>query len=575
MNNIYAQEQEKRNRPIKVAFYARVSTEHEVQTYALGNQIQWYDDLATKHQNWIVVDKYIDEGITGTQTTKRPAFLKMIEDAKRGKFNLIVTREVSRFARNVVDCLTTARELKANNVEIYFVQEEIWTMENKGEIELTYRAMFAQDESRKMSDRILAGLEMSKKNGVIFGSGNILGYDKVNGMYIINKEQADTVKIIFDMYANGKGIAMIRDKLVERKRKNSSGNYSWDTGKINRILKNTTYKGVLTYNQSYRNNYLEQKVIKNKDKSKLMHVKGNYEPIISEEQFDYCQRLLESRIHKRTFIKDGEVQLKTVNSNKADNVWSRKIKCKCGASMRRDKWNLRADGKRPYGFKCYNQLNKGADKLKLTDAGYCNLHAISSWEFDLMGIMIFSRLWRSKSILDYSASQLIKDNSIKKEDNDKKCDNLRVEIKDKERKLDRILRLRVDGEINSEEYKTLKGKLSNEKEELEQRLDMLLANVCGVNDNLITQEDAVKYLKACVSSNVEELNEILIDRFVTRIQVVSESKFVWYMSVRENTETPKETTFTIPFNTAKSFRIKHNNTLHKNKYEEIRVKVVY
>ena len=137
MNNIYAQEQEKRNRPIKVAFYARVSTEHEAQTYALGNQIQWYDDLATKHQNWIVVDKYIDEGITGTQTTKRPAFLKMIEDAKRGKFNLIVTREVSRFARNVVDCLTTARELKSNNVEIYFVQEEIWTMENKGEIELT------------------------------------------------------------------------------------------------------------------------------------------------------------------------------------------------------------------------------------------------------------------------------------------------------------------------------------------------------------------------------------------------------------------------------------------------------
>ena len=129
-----------RNRPRNIVFYGRVSTEHEAQLSALENQMQWYDDQLRYHPNWTVVGKYIDEGITGTQAKKRPAFLRMLEDARSGKFDLIVTREVCRFARNTVDTLVHTRELKNIGVEVYFVEDNIWTMAGDGELRLSLMA---------------------------------------------------------------------------------------------------------------------------------------------------------------------------------------------------------------------------------------------------------------------------------------------------------------------------------------------------------------------------------------------------------------------------------------------------
>ena len=152
-----------RNRERKVVFYGRVSTEHEAQISALGNQIQWYDEQAKNHSNWTIIDKYIDEGITGTQAKKRPAFLKMIDDAKEKRFDLIVTREVCRFARNTVDTLVTTRELKNIGIEVYFVEDNIWTMDGDGELRLSLMATLAQEESRKVSERVKAGQQISRE----------------------------------------------------------------------------------------------------------------------------------------------------------------------------------------------------------------------------------------------------------------------------------------------------------------------------------------------------------------------------------------------------------------------------
>ena len=150
-----------RNRPRKVVFYGRVSTEHEAQLSALENQMQWYEDIAKRYPNWQVVDKYIDEGITGTQAKKRPAFMKMIADAETKKFDLIVTREVCRFARNTVDTLTHTRALKNLDIEVFFVDDNIWTMDGDGELRLTIMATLAQEESRKVSERVKAGQKIS------------------------------------------------------------------------------------------------------------------------------------------------------------------------------------------------------------------------------------------------------------------------------------------------------------------------------------------------------------------------------------------------------------------------------
>ena len=214
-----------RARQRKVVFYGRVSTEHEAQLSALENQMQWYDDVANRNPNWYVIKKYIDEGITGTQAKKRPAFLRMIQDAKQKKFDLIVTREVCRFARNTVDTLVVTRELKEYGIEVYFVEDNIWTMDGDGELRLTIMATLAQEESRKISERVRAGQKISRDKGVLYGSGNILGYDrdKAKGTYVINEEQAETVRMIYDMYYAGNGISQIRDEMVRSKRKDSSG----------------------------------------------------------------------------------------------------------------------------------------------------------------------------------------------------------------------------------------------------------------------------------------------------------------------------------------------------------------
>ena len=212
-----------RARQRKVVFYGRVSTEHEAQLSALENQMQWYDDVANRNPNLYVIKKYIDEGITGTQAKKRPAFLKMLQDAKQKKFDLIVTREVCRFARNTVDTLVVTRELKEYGIEVYFVEDNIWTMDGDGELRLTIMATLAQDESRKISERVKAGQQVSRMNKMLYGNGNILGYKRVGDTYVTEPEQAETVRMIYGWYLQGDGMRTIMGKLIENKRKCASG----------------------------------------------------------------------------------------------------------------------------------------------------------------------------------------------------------------------------------------------------------------------------------------------------------------------------------------------------------------
>lgn len=208
----------------KVAIYARVSTEHEAQISALGNQIQYYDEILKTHQDWQLIARYIDEGITGTSTRKRPNFMRMINDAEKGHFDLIVTREVSRFARNTVDALQEIRKLKKIGVEVYFTEDNIWTFnDDDGELKLTLMATLAQNESKKLSQRIKAGQTITFQNGVFYGNGNILGYDRVGKNAVINEEQAEIVRYIYSEFLKGKGTTEIATSLEKQGALTSTG----------------------------------------------------------------------------------------------------------------------------------------------------------------------------------------------------------------------------------------------------------------------------------------------------------------------------------------------------------------
>ena len=188
---------------------------------------------------------------------KNKHILDKVEDAKQKKFDLIVTREVCRFARNTVDTLVITRELKEYGVEVFFVEDNIWTMDGDGELRLSLMATLAQEESRKTSERVRAGQKISRDNGVLYGNGNIIGYDldKAKGTYVINTEQAETVRIIFDLYSKGYGEKKITTELCRLKRKDGVGKVAWSCSKVSRILRNATYKGYKVYLKSFCNNY--------------------------------------------------------------------------------------------------------------------------------------------------------------------------------------------------------------------------------------------------------------------------------------------------------------------------------
>lgn len=201
-------------------------------------------------------------------------------------------------------------------------------MDNEDEMILTIRAMVAQEESRKMSERIKAGQAISRKNGVIYGSGNLLGYDRVGDTYFINPEQAETVRMIFNMYEAGFGLQKIRNELIRKERKNSSGLIKWDNTRILRCLHNSAYKGVVAYNKSHRNNYLEQKVIINRNEETFEYVTANFEPIISAEQWEHCKQIRESKRQLRLVNVDGKAKMQYFGIHKSGNVWTKKLRCR-------------------------------------------------------------------------------------------------------------------------------------------------------------------------------------------------------------------------------------------------------
>ena len=212
--SFYPKKQENGGKNMRVAVYARVSTEHEAQINALENQLEWYKIECSRHSDWEIVEVYVDQGITGTQAQKRPEFLRMMEDAKKGKFDLIITREVSRFARNTVDALSYTRQMKAMGVDVLFINDGINTAADDGELRLSLMSSMAQDESRKISERVKAGQKISRERHILYGNGNILGFRRENGTYVPEPEQAETVRLIFQMYSTGEnGLVKIVNEL--------------------------------------------------------------------------------------------------------------------------------------------------------------------------------------------------------------------------------------------------------------------------------------------------------------------------------------------------------------------------
>ena len=531
----------------RVVIYARVSTEHEAQISALENQVQYYDELLGRHPEWELVERYIDEGITGTSINKREGFLRMMQDAKDRRFDLIVTREVSRFARNTVDTLQQTRILKTYGVEVWFTEDNIWTLNDEdGELRLSIMATLAQNESKKISQRVKAGQMISFKNGVLYGNGNILGYDRVDGNLVINKEQAETVKRIFELYLDGNGVRKIQDIMEQEGRKTASGLTRWQAGNINRVLGNSFYCGRIEYRKQYVPDYLTQKKINNHGEIEKIYVEGSHEAIITPEVFDEAQRLKEKR---STVKKDEHGNIIRKGQSPCKNVWAAKCRCTCGHAMNRRLAHKSKTGDTSFIFQCYGQLRTGTPAMRLKRGldieGICDNTTFMQWRLDIMADFIFKKLITNRQAIYDEAIAMAGDllevrmtdgssDKDKVENNIKQIDKLKKQIAV-------LVDMCTEGDISREVFRQKKQKLEDQIINLEKTNNECKQQILESEDDKLKQrriESLTEFIKMQAFDPRAKIPETMIDVFVDRI-VYDKGVFSWYLNPKLGNETFK------------------------------------
>lgn len=485
----------------KVAIYARVSTEHEAQISALENQVQYYDDILSRHADWTLVDRYIDEGITGTSIHKRESFMRILKDAKEKKFDLIVTREVSRFARNTVDTLQQTRTLKTYGVEVWFTEDNIWTMNDEdGELRLSIMATLAQNESKKISQRVKAGQMISFKNGVLYGNG----------------------------------VRKIQDIMEQEGRKTATGLTRWQSGNINRVLRNPFYCGRIVYRKQYVPDYLVQKKINNHGAVDKVYVEGSHEKLVSSEDFDRAQELREKHKSVKT-DKNG----KAIGQSPCKHLWGNKLVCTCGHAMNRRIAHKANDGTLSYIYQCYGQLRTGtpAGRLKkgLDIEGICDNSSFMEWKLEVQADFVFKKLLGNKDAIYKEAMAMAQDVAEVKapERNDKeRLEANNRQIEKLNRQLANLVDMCSEGDISREVFRSKKKKLEDQISNLEKLNDECRQRVLELEDNGAKDrriDSLSEFIKMTAFDARAKISDTVIDNFVDQI-VFDHGAFIWYLN---------------------------------------------
>lgn len=280
---------------MKVAAYCRVSTDKDDQINSLQNQLQYFRSYIENHAGWELADVFADEGTTGTSTKHREAFHRMIEQARKREIDFIITKEVSRFARNTVDTLTYTRQLKALGIGVLFINDNINTLDNEGEFRLTIMASVAQEESRKISERVKWGQRRRMEQGIVFGNNSILGYTLSNGKLQINAQQARVVQDIFYKYVDeGKGARVIAKELNQAGIRPVYAEL-WSSESILKILKNEKYAGDLLQRKTHTPDFLSHSKKQNHNADDMIYLPEHHEAIIDRIQWNKAQEMMQAR----------------------------------------------------------------------------------------------------------------------------------------------------------------------------------------------------------------------------------------------------------------------------------------
>lgn len=508
---------------LRVCFYARVSTDKDEQLHSLSNQISFFNDYISKVPNWDFVGSYIDEGISGTQVKKREEFLRMIEDAKRHKFDLILTKEISRFSRSTLDSIMYTQELLSNGVGVYFLNDNINTILPDSELRLTMMSSIAQDEVRRLSERVSFGMKRSIDNGVVLGCSNIYGYVKDKGKLVIDEDQAEMIKIIFDRYANTTdGLSKVSRYLFSLGYKSRTGKRI-DTTILTRIIENPKYKGYYCGHKSKVLDYrTKQKKRLNESDWIIYKDYDNVPPIVSEELWERAN--IKLREKQESFTN------RAVNKKVFQNRYTYSGKIYCG---------------------CHNLTyhRSSAGKRKNNPVWECQIYRKESlkgcsnprvFEFELNEVFkdIFNKLFKRRNTIFNEILSECK-NYLETNNSESDIKSFESKISVLNNKKDKLLELVMEEYLSKEDYKKQVDLINEEIITNQNRLNELQNNKQDKNyiENKINE--LKKILDNCLDDDKcysDVFNEI-IDRIIVHKQNGKQIKLDIFIKTGESINT--------------------------------------
>ena len=459
--------------PLRVTYYARVSSDTDEQLNSLDNQIAYYENFIKKNKAWTFVPGYIDEGLSGISTKKRKHFNEMISDAKDNMFDLIITKEISRFARNTLDSLQYTRELLSWGVGVFFQNDNINTLDEDAELRLTIMSSIAQDELRKLSSRVKFGHQQAIKSGVVLGNSRIFGYQKDGKRLIIDENQAPMVRDLFRLYATGEYSMKQLEKLFyEQGYRNYNGNKIAHTT-MSGIISNPKYKGYYVGNKVRIVDMFtkKQKFLPPEEWVMFKDETGEVVPaLVSEELWDKANEVLRRR--------SDDVKNRQGVCNHA-NLLTGKLFCShCGAAYYRRESKSK-DGTVNSKWVCSNKINNGADA--------CPSFPIYEDEIKPILFEVFSETKVDVEALLETYTEMFK--SLENDDETSKqiAEQKRI-IELGEQKKNKLLELVTTGSITNANFKSMTDNCDREIDEARKALAEL-------EEQLFTQEEYQKHMR--------------------------------------------------------------------------------
>lgn len=491
---------------IRVAAYCRVSTDDDEQLGSFESQKLYYEQKIASNKDWVNAGIFADEAVTGTKTDKRSGFQDMIAHCHNGEIDMILTKSISRFARNTVDTLNYVRMLRDRNIAIFFEKENINTLDMNGELLLTIMSSLAQQEVESLSQNVKMGLQMKMKRGELIGFNGCYGYDyrTEDKSITVNEEEAEIVRMIYDMYLEGYGTTTIAKRLVELGIKNKKGEVSWHTHGIMGMIKNEKYKGDILLGKTFTTDPISKRRLANMGEENQYYLRDHHEPIVSREIWDKAEEIRMKRSRNKVVETTG-------NRERYTRQYSFSSMCECaycGHKLTRRTRHSRSDYEKPV-WQCMNATKNGISNCpncKAVDEAILEGAFLDAFELlagnfdDVLDV-----------VLSYVAESADNDESVRKKQ------QIDKDISSLESKKLRMTDMLIDGTISKEVYEEKMVDFTRKLHKLSERKALLEDSICtqkDINRRMSELRDTLEKEKV-----LDEFDRVVFESIIDRVIV--------------------------------------------------------